>query len=631
MGPNGSGKCTLSHVIMGRPGYEVLGGSVTLDGVDLLGLAPWERAQAGLFLAMQYPTEVPGVARGRRARGGLRRPRAATRPASPTASAPRPGASASTTASSHRAMNVDLSGGEKKRNETLQLGVLEPAIAILDELDSGLDVDALRACARRIEAATEETGLGVLAITHYNRLLHELHADHVHVLVRRRDPALRRARAGRRARAHRLRQVDDVRRRARRALDAIPSPTRSPDQPGQVGATGAGSAAARRRRPIDLHRDPSPTPHAGDGPRDRRGAARRRSDADVVLAAITTVVLSAVDHQPSRTQVGVDGESIVEVERAGRPGCSLRPPAAIRRGRAIIAQSRLGCSESPGYRVVADGAPTAPSPKGIDTDVQRGRQTAAAEASFSCVRRTDRGTRWSLQSGGRPERAPCCRWRSPNVAGPSANSVSASLLASGRGVADCRRVHRRPLRTCSTGSPVRRRSSKMSFSVVAPGVASPNTRTRPPASTKSRMARGSPRRGRRRQSAGATLLLLPPGRTPAWPGRRRLRVRVARVSACQWVDLVDGVVRRPRGRRCTCAASSRGVLSRGFVRDDRHRGLGHWASAHHDAGQDRGPATRPVTAARTATLRRFIRCSSIVGWDRRRVSSLRRTVRHVGK
>jgi Fe-S cluster assembly ATP-binding protein len=81
-------------------------------------------------------------------------------------------------------MNVDLSGGEKKRNETLQLGVLNPAIAILDEIDSGLDVDALRACARRIEAATEETGLGVLAITHYNRLLHELRPDHVHVLAR---------------------------------------------------------------------------------------------------------------------------------------------------------------------------------------------------------------------------------------------------------------------------------------------------------------------------------------------------------------------------------------------------------------------------------------------------------------
>jgi Fe-S cluster assembly ATP-binding protein len=83
----------------------------------------------------------------------------------------------------HRALNVDLSGGEKKRNETLQLGVLRPAIAVLDELDSGLDVDALRACARRIEAATEEIGLGVLAITHYNRLLHELRPDRVHVLA----------------------------------------------------------------------------------------------------------------------------------------------------------------------------------------------------------------------------------------------------------------------------------------------------------------------------------------------------------------------------------------------------------------------------------------------------------------
>src|SRR5690606_35423850 len=83
-----------------------------------------------------------------------------------------------------RPLNVDLSGGEKKRNETLQLGVLQPAIAILDELDSGLDIDALRACARRIEAATNETGLGVLAITHYTRLLHELKPDHVHVLAR---------------------------------------------------------------------------------------------------------------------------------------------------------------------------------------------------------------------------------------------------------------------------------------------------------------------------------------------------------------------------------------------------------------------------------------------------------------
>ena len=159
----------------------MLGGTVTLDGTDLLGLAPWERAQAGLFLAMQYPTEVPGVAVVdvlEAAYAGLGR--------DPAGVADRILVEAGRIGFDdrilHRAMNVDLSGGEKKRNETLQLGVLEPAIAILDEIDSGLDVDALRACARRIEAATEETGLGVLAITHYNRLLHELRADHVHVL-----------------------------------------------------------------------------------------------------------------------------------------------------------------------------------------------------------------------------------------------------------------------------------------------------------------------------------------------------------------------------------------------------------------------------------------------------------------
>ena len=183
MGPNGSGKSTLSHVIMGRPGYEVLGGSVTLDGQDVLAMTAWERAQAGLFLAMQYPTEVPGVALVDVLEAAFA---AAGRdvgevPALVTAEAERIGFDARFLT---RPMNVDLSGGEKKRNETLQLGVLRPAIAVLDELDSGLDVDALRACARRIEAATEETGLGVLAITHYNRLLHELHPDHVHVLAR---------------------------------------------------------------------------------------------------------------------------------------------------------------------------------------------------------------------------------------------------------------------------------------------------------------------------------------------------------------------------------------------------------------------------------------------------------------
>jgi Fe-S cluster assembly ATP-binding protein len=183
MGPNGSGKSTLAHVVMGRPGYEVLGGSVTFDGTDLLAMAPWQRAHAGLFLAMQYPTEVPGVSLQDLLESAVR---ATGRDPVDVGDGIRAEAERLSLDPKllERAVNVDLSGGEKKKNETLQLGVLRPAIALLDELDSGLDVDALRACARRVEAATEEIGLGVLAITHYSRLLHELHADHVHVLAR---------------------------------------------------------------------------------------------------------------------------------------------------------------------------------------------------------------------------------------------------------------------------------------------------------------------------------------------------------------------------------------------------------------------------------------------------------------
>jgi Fe-S cluster assembly ATP-binding protein len=185
MGPNGAVKSTLSAVVMGKPGYVVTAGSVTLDGADVLAMAPWERAVAGLYLAMQYPTEVPGVSLSSVLGEGLA---ARGRPLSATALADRLVVEAGRIGFDERfldrPLNVDLSGGEKKRNETLQLAVLEPRIAILDELDSGLDVDALRACSRRVEELTKSHGLGVLAITHYSRLLHELRSDHVHILVK---------------------------------------------------------------------------------------------------------------------------------------------------------------------------------------------------------------------------------------------------------------------------------------------------------------------------------------------------------------------------------------------------------------------------------------------------------------
>ena len=182
MGPNGSGKSTLAHVLMGRPGYEVLGGSVTLDGVDLLGLPTWQRARAGLFLAMQHPIEVPGVS--------LVESLTAARPVDGPDGGAGVGERLRTEAARigfderfiDRPLNVDLSGGERKRNETLQLGVLRPGFAVLDEIDSGLDVDALADVGRRVQEATGEWGLGVLAITHFRRLLDVLPPDVVHVL-----------------------------------------------------------------------------------------------------------------------------------------------------------------------------------------------------------------------------------------------------------------------------------------------------------------------------------------------------------------------------------------------------------------------------------------------------------------
>jgi Fe-S cluster assembly ATP-binding protein len=182
MGPNGAGKSTMSGVIMGKPGYEILGGAVDIDGTDLLALPAWQRALAGLHLVMQYPTEVPGVHV-----DDVIREAFTTRGRDPKELDALIKAEAGrinfNTDLLERSLNVDLSGGEKKRNETLQLSLLKPKFAILDELDSGLDIDALRDCARRVEAATQEDNLGVLVITHYARLLEELKPDFVHILA----------------------------------------------------------------------------------------------------------------------------------------------------------------------------------------------------------------------------------------------------------------------------------------------------------------------------------------------------------------------------------------------------------------------------------------------------------------
>ena len=177
MGPNGSGKSTLAHALSGHPAYEVLAGSVMIDDVELLSLSATDRVRAGLFLAMQQPMEVPGVrlidvleAAGAEAVDLLGRMtdearRVDLRPEL-----------------LERFVNVDLSGGERKRAEMVQFGVLRPRFAVLDEIDSGLDVDALGAVARRLAASTTEWGCGVLAITHFRRLLQELTPTMIHVV-----------------------------------------------------------------------------------------------------------------------------------------------------------------------------------------------------------------------------------------------------------------------------------------------------------------------------------------------------------------------------------------------------------------------------------------------------------------
>jgi Fe-S cluster assembly ATP-binding protein len=188
MGPNGAGKSTLGYVLGGRPGYEATGGAVTFGGVDLLELEAHERAAAGLFLGFQYPVEIPGISNLQFLREALNSQRRAR------GEAPLSGGEFLKLARAQadalgmdaemlkRPVNVGFSGGEKKRNEMVQMGILGPRLAILDETDSGLDIDALKAVGEGINRIMRAPDKAVLLITHYQRLLDYVRPDFVHVL-----------------------------------------------------------------------------------------------------------------------------------------------------------------------------------------------------------------------------------------------------------------------------------------------------------------------------------------------------------------------------------------------------------------------------------------------------------------
>ena len=188
MGPNGSGKSTLSYVLSGKEGYDVIGGNVTLNNVDILEMEPEERAAAGLFLAFQYPVEVPGVGNMTFLRTAVNAQRKAR--GEPEISATDFLKQVRERAKSlqidadmlKRPVNVGFSGGEKKRNEILQMAMLEPKMCILDETDSGLDVDAMKLVAEGVNSL-RDNGRGFLVITHYQRLLDHIKPDLVHIMA----------------------------------------------------------------------------------------------------------------------------------------------------------------------------------------------------------------------------------------------------------------------------------------------------------------------------------------------------------------------------------------------------------------------------------------------------------------
>ena len=188
MGPNGAGKSTLGYVLSGRPGYEVTEGSVTFNRQDLLALEPHERAAAGLFLGFQYPVEIPGVSNVQFLREALNAQRKYRGEAPLTGgeflkvAREQAGALGMDMEMLKRPVNVGFSGGEKKRNEMVQMGIIDPALAILDETDSGLDIDALRIVGDGINRIMRTPDKAVLLITHYQRLLDYVKPDFVHVL-----------------------------------------------------------------------------------------------------------------------------------------------------------------------------------------------------------------------------------------------------------------------------------------------------------------------------------------------------------------------------------------------------------------------------------------------------------------